>query len=108
MVQGVIEAKQGLFEGFRLQQRLPQKRQKARVLGSIAKAGFGDGDSVQAVALFMKQADQGAPAAPVLKINPKTLAVGQLRIPGRAATPIAVAEAQPSLDAIGLEVEEGP
>ena len=55
----------------------------------------------------MKQADQGAPAAPVLKINSKTLAVGQLRIPGRAAAPVTVAKAQPSLDVLWLEVEEG-
>jgi hypothetical protein len=56
----------------------------------------------------MEQADQGAPAAAMLKINPKTLAVGQLRIPGRAAAPIAVAEAQPSLDVVWLKLKEGP
>ena len=72
----------------------------------IAKARFCDGDGVRAVALFMKQADQGAPAAPVSQIYPKTLAVGQLRIPGCAAAPIAVPEAQPALHVIWLKVEE--
>jgi len=42
----------------------------------------------------------------MLKINPKTLAIGQLRIPGRAAAPIAVAKAQPPFDVSWLEVEE--
>jgi len=43
----------------------------------------------------------------VLKINSKTLAIGQLRIPGPAAAPIAVPEAKPPLNVIRLKLKEG-